>query len=224
MAQYLMKYKGKYRILPELCLDTNDFPRNPQGGIDEDTGLYIKCQFGSKISFWGLNDSRRGILLAYIPSIKRGRNIKKALVKQGIDIIDYDESDEEVVFKFLASDIEQVAKLMKASTNGANISPFSKKNLPKESIDIPEDKLAKYKSLISKLDNPLAIRGFNTSFLDNVLAKKLRPKGKRKPFDYKSDQKAMKLSHDVKGYIYAKGMFDDYLDYLEKEIDSHSNK
>lgn len=226
MAQYLMKFKGKYRLLPELCLDTNDFPRNAQGGIDEDAGIYIKCSYGNKISYWGLNDSKRGVLIAYIPSVKRGRNIKKDLKKQGIDIIDYDESDEEVMFKFLASDIEPVANLMKASTYGAKTSPFSTKNLPKEKVDIPEEEMERYKSLISKLDKSQIsyIAKMNNVFLDDVLAKKLRPPRKRKKFDYKSDMRQMKLSRDAKGYIYKKGLFEDYLEYLEKEIDYYLNK
>lgn len=219
MAGYLVNhYKSIYRIMPVIDKSTNDFARDCTGKIDKDN-VYIACYYDIKI--WHYGGSK---LIAYIPSLQRGHNIIKSLKKAGVNVFDCDDSDEEVIFKFDASDIETVTLFIKPKTSGAGISPFSSKNLPKANVDIPEDKLAKYKSLISKLDNPLAIRGFNTSFLDNILAKKLRPKGKRKPFDYKSDQKAMKLSHDVKGYIYAKGMFDDYLDYLEKEIDSHSNK
>ena len=226
MANYLLKYKGKYRLLPELCLDTNDFPRDASGGIDKETGIYIKCSQGNKIVYWGLNSSRRGVLLAYIPSLGRGRNIKRELVKQGVEILDYDESDEEVTFQFLASDIEPVAKLMKANTSGANISPFSTKNLPKVTIDIPENEILKYKILVSKVGTAgmSMIRMANKAFLDDILAKKLRPPKKRKPFDYASDMRQMKLSRDTKGYIYKKGLWNDYLNYLEKEIDSYLNK
>lgn len=219
MAGYLVNhYKSIYRIMPVIDKSTNDFARDCTGKIDKDN-VYIACYYDIKI--WHYGGSK---LIAYIPSLQRGHNIIKSLKKAGVNVFDCDDSDEEVIFKFDASDIETVTSFIKPKTSGAGISPFSSKNLPKANVDIPENEMAKYKSLISKLDNPLAIRGFNTSFLNNVLAKKLRPKGKRKPFDYKSDQKAMKLSHDVKGYIYAKGMFDDYLDYLEKKIDSHSNK
>lgn len=225
MAQYLLKYKGKYRILPELDLRTNDFQRDSNGCIDQETGIYIKCKFGCKISFYGLNESKRGVLLAYIPSKYRGRNIKKSLEKQGVEVIDYDESDEESVFKFLASDIDIVSDLMKASTYGANISPFSTKNLPKAKVVIPEEEIAKYKSLVSRVDknDMLIFNKFNNGFLNDVLAKELRPKGKRKLFDFRSDMKQMKLSHDTKGYIWEKGLFNKYLDYLEKEIDSYYN-
>lgn len=222
----IKKFKGKYRLLAETCLDTNDFPRNASGGICEDTGTYIKCKYGSKIYFYGLNDNRRAVLAAYIPSRGRGRNIKKELDKLGIDTFDYDESDEEAVFKFLATDIDTVAKLMKASTSGANISPFSTKNLPKVTIDIPENEILKYKILVSKLDKSdiRYIAKMNNAFLDDVLAMKLRPPKKRKPFDYKSDMRSMKLARDIKGYIWSKGLWQDYLEYLEKEIDSYLNK
>ncbi len=218
MAGYLVNhYKSIYRIMPVIDKSTNDFARDCTGKIDKDN-VYIACYYDIKI--WHYGGSK---LIAYIPSLQRGHNIIKSLKKAGVNVFDCDDSDEEVIFKFDASDIETVTSFIKPKTSGAGISPFSSKNLPKANVDIPKDKLAKYKSLISKLDNPLAIRGFNTSFLDNVLAKKLRPKGKRKPFDYKSDMMAMKLSHDVKGYIWSKGLFEDYLEFLEKEIDSYLN-
>lgn len=218
MAGYLVNhYKSIYRIMPVIDKSTNDFARDYTGKIDKDN-VYIACYYDIKI--WHYGGSK---LIAYIPSLQRGHNIIKSLKKAGVNVFDCDDSDEEVIFKFDASDIETVTSFIKPKTSGAGISPFSSKNLPKANVNIPEDKLAKYKSLISKLDNPLAIRGFNTSFLDNVLAKKLRPKGKRKPFDYKSDMMAMKLSHDVKGYIWSKGLFEDYLEFLEKEIDSYLN-
>lgn len=229
MANYLTtKFKGKYRILPEICLDTNDFPRDEYGNIDDDTGLYIKCSYGNKISFYGLNDSRRGVLLAYIPSLGRGRNIKKALKKQKIDFFDYDESAAEVVFKFLASDIEPVAELMKASTSGVNISPFSNRNLPKnDDIKVPENELARYKEITGKVNKKdmLIFKSLNAKFMNDVLAKELRPKGTRKPYDYKSEQKQLKLSRDVKSYIWYKGLFNNYLEFLENEINElYSNK
>ena len=218
MAGYLVNhYKSIYRIMPVIDKSTNDFARDYTGKIDKDN-VYIACYYDIKI--WHYGGSK---LIAYIPSLQRGHNIIKSLKKAGVNVFDCDDSDEEVIFKFDASDIETVTSFIKPKTSGAGISPFSSKNLPKANVYIPEDKLAKYKSLISKLDNPLDIRGFNTSFLNNVLAKKLRPKGKRKPFDYKSDMIAMKLSHDVKGYIWSKGLFEDYLEFLEKEIDSYLN-
>nr|DAP95947.1 MAG TPA: hypothetical protein [Caudoviricetes sp.] len=221
MAGYLVRnYKSVYRILPVIDNATNDFCRDCNGKIDEDN-VYIPCYYNSRIWHYG-----RSKLIAYIPSVQRGHNVVKALKKNGVNVFDCDESDEEVVFKFNASDMEQVASLMKPKTSGAKTSPFSSKNLPKAQVDIPENELARYKSLVSKLGTSgmTVIRTANKNFLDEVLAKKLRPKYAKKPFDYKSDMKAMCLSRDTKSYIYAKGLWEDYLKFLEIAIDTYLNK
>lgn len=221
MAGYLVRnYKSVYRILPVIDNATNDFCRDCNGKIDEDN-VYIPCYYNSRIWHYG-----RSKLIAYIPSIQRGHNVVKALKKNGVNVFDYDESDEEVVFKFNASDMNQVAYLMKPKTSGAKTSPFSSKNLPKAQVDIPENELARYKSLVSKLGSSgmSVIRTANKKFLDEVLAKKLRQKGKRKPFDYASDMKALCLSRDTKSYIYVKGLWEDYLKFLDIAIDTYLNK
>lgn len=228
MADYLMKYKGTYRLLPELCLDTNDFPRNDKGEIDPDTGIYITCQYGNKIYYWGLNESRRGVLAAYIPSVGRGRNIKKVMKKDKINFFDYSESDEEVMFKFLAADIDKVAILMKAKTSGASISPFSTKNLPKnKDVEIPMDEIERYKAISSKIQKSdlLLIKNVNAAFLSNVLEKSLKKALKDKSFSYKQDMRNLKMSRQVKEYIWSRGFWEQYLEFLEKEIDNYySNK
>lgn len=215
MAQYLLKYKGTYRVLPELCLDTGDFPRDYFGNIDEDyDDLYISCQHGNKIKSAHLDESRRMLLFAYIPSIGRGRNIKKAIDEQGIWYDDYEETDEEVTFFFKAKDIEPVAKLMKARTNGANISPFSDKNLPKNSdVKIPTELMDKYKTISSKVDRKdlLIIGRITKSFLADILAKKLK-------IDYRADMKKLHMSRQTKEYIYTKNMWSEYLKYLDEKI------
>lgn len=226
MSNYMMKYKGSYRLLPVIDQSTNDFPRDSNGNIEDDLEIYVSCQNGNRIEYYGLNDSRRAVLLAYVPSLGRGRNIKKALKKQGVDILFYDESDEEVLFHFNATDIETVATLLKAKTSGANISPMSKRNLPKVKLELPEEDMAAYKDIVDKVDksDKLLIHRITTEFLDKVLAKELRPKGTRKPYDYKTEMKKLKLASDSKGYIWTKELWYEYLEFLEKEIDSYYNK
>ena len=226
MSNYMMKYKGSSRLLPLIDQSTNDFPRDSNGNIEDDLEIYVSCQNGNRIEYYGLNDSRRAVLLAYVPSLGRGRNIKKALKKQGVDILFYDESDEEVLFHFNATDIETVATLLKAKTSGANISPMSKRNLPKVKLELPEEDMAAYKDIVDKVDksDKLLIHRITTEFLDKVLAKELRPKGTRKPYDYKTEMKKLKLASDSKGYIWTKELWREYLEYLEKEIDSYYNK
>lgn len=228
MADYLMKYKGTYRLLAEIDTETNDFPRTDKGEIDPSTGIYITCQYGNKIYYWGLNESRRAVLAAYIPSVGRGRNIKKALKQQKIDFFDYSESDEEVMFKFLAADIEPVAELLKAKTSGANISPFSNKNLPKnKDVEIPMDEIERYKAISSKIQKGdlLLIKNANAAFLSNVLEKSLKKQLRDKSFSYKQDMRNLKMSRQVKEYIYTRNMWNQYLEFLDKEIDNYySNK
>lgn len=223
MASYMMKYKGKYRILPELDIDTNDFPRDSSGNIENSCGLYITCQNGNKIFDYGRNGKYMQ-MCAYIPSLTRGRNVVKKLKSDGIEYYNYDETDSEVTFLFSSSDIDAVAIIMKAKTSGANISPFSKRNLPKRTIEIPEDLMKRYKQIISRLDKSqmIAIKQTNSAFMSNVLEKKLREKGKRKPFDWRTDQRTLGLSQDVKGYIYTKGLFNEYLDFLSDSINEYA--
>lgn len=223
MAHYMMKYKGTYRVFPELDLSTNDFPRDSSGNIEDSIGLYIACYNGAKIYDYGQDGHREMQLAAYIPSRIRGRNVKKEMDKQGINYYNYDETDEESSFVFSSNDIDKVAKLMKAKTSGAKISPFSSKNLPKNTVEIPEDKISQYKEITGHLqrNDVFIIKGINSSFMNEVLAKKLRTKGKRKLFDWRSDQKQMGLSRDIKGYIYTKGLWDEYLDYLDKKVDEY---
>lgn len=125
---YLLKFKGKYRVKSHYDLEKNEFPRNIDGNF-EDGNLYIDCQYGNEIYHYG---GKR--LVAYIPSIGRGRNIVKKLKEDGKKdiILKYKESDEEVLIHFHVKDIELMAELCKAKQGGANISPFSVRNLRRE--------------------------------------------------------------------------------------------
>lgn len=221
MADYIAThYKGRYRCLAEIDKSKNDFPRDANGNIDQSTGVYIKCANNCQIYAYGTDGHREMQLGAYIPSLGRGRNIKKKLKRLGIAFDHYDESSCEVTFTFSSFDIDKVAEIMKARTAGAGISPFSTRNLKKNTVDIPDELTAQYKDAISKLDKSdmLLIKQLNKSFLNDVLAKKLREKGKRKPFDYAEDMKQMGLARDVKGYIYKKGLYGDYIHYLADAI------
>lgn len=82
---------------------------------------------GNKITYYG-----KSILQAYIPSLIRGHNILKAINEIDSSIIfDIEETDEEVLFKFKYVDSDKIIPLLKPRTSGANISPFSTRNLPK---------------------------------------------------------------------------------------------
>lgn len=223
MEKYLMtNYKGKYRVLCELDESTNDFPRDVDGNIDDGAGLYIPCKYDGKIYAYGRNGKYMQ-LCAYIPSLKRGHNIIKQMKKLKIEYHDVDETDEEVTFLFPSTEIDKVAELVGAKTYGANISPFSTRNLPQTKVEIPSEQMQEYKKITSRLDKKdmLVIKNVNNNFLNEILAKRLREKGKRKPFDFRSDQKQMGLSRDTKGYIFIKGLWADYIEYLDKKVNEH---
>ena len=204
MSHYLMKYKGTYRILPELDVDTHDFPRDANGEIaDGYDDLYISCYYGNKIFMYGHDVNKRAILSAYIPSLGRGRNIKKVLDEKEIPYTDYIETDSEVCFNFKAKHIEEFAKLLKAKTAGADISPFE---------------IKRYKEITNRVqkNDVLLIHKITSDFLSVVLQKKYRKYDKK--FDYKRDMKRLMLARQIKEYIWTKEMWEEYLKYLNIEI------
>lgn len=220
--RYMMKYKGSYRLLPVIDQETNDFPRTPNGDVEEDLEIYIACQHGNKIYAYGTDGHKEMQLAAYVPSLGRGRNVRKAMDKEKIEYYAYDETDEEVRFLFSSNDIEKVAKLLKAKIGGANISPMSKRNLPKDnSVTISDDDMAMYKNATSSINcgNMTRLKSLNKSFMDNVLAKRLKENPRaRKPFDYKTDMRKMKMSRNIKEYIWSKGLWKEYIDYLNDNL------
>lgn len=219
MERYLLNnYKGKYRVLAELCTDTNDFPRDSEGNIDDGCALYIPCKYNGKIYAYG-RDGKYMQLCAYIPSRTRGRNIKKQMDKDNVPYHHYDETDEEVSFLFPSTEIDIVAKLVGAKVSGANISPFSSRNLNKnKDVKIPEEDMEKYRNIIKTIDknNMYKIRIIINNFLNNVLQKKER--NKDKSFNWKADSKRMKLSRQLKEYIYMKGYWNNFISYFQRNI------
>lgn len=217
-----MKYKGVYRLKCDIDLTTNDYPRDENGGLETDD-IYIKCANNCRIYHYG-----KSILVAYIPSIIRGHNVLKrmyieefgeqcgsirtvinCLLDRGV-ILSYIENDSEIEFKFRAKNINRVAKLLKAQTNGAGISPFSTRNLPKSDYVIPEEDLLKYKDILENkyVNRSLEAHKITLDFLNSIATKKNTIK------DIKTDMKLKCMK--PKEYIHSIGMFQKYLDYLEE--------
>ena len=216
---YLMKYKGMYRVLPVLDEVYHDLPRDNSGNIiHEEIELYISCQHENKITEWGKDSSNKMILRAYIPSIGRGRNIKRALDLRNIPYTNYRETDEEVEFHFKEKDIEPIAELMKAKTSGANINPLSSKNLPKANVKMPTEEIERYKDVVAEVhkDDLLVIHRITTDFLYNILEKKYKKTDKK--FNVSIDMKKMMMSRMAKEYIWSKCLWNEYLDFLNDNI------
>lgn len=224
-----MRYKGKYRIMSHIDKNTNDYPRDLNGNIEQNDA-YIKCEKGNQIYHYG-----RSTLVAYIPSIGRGHNILFAIAKDlcGLENrIDYEklyelleqegtiknisENDKEIEFMFNSKDIEFIAKFLKPQVSGSNISPYSTRNLPKKKYTIPNDDLLEYKKITESIskDNILLISQIAKRFFSDYLAKK--PLYKRK--DFNKDMKLKMLKG--KEYIHSEGLWSEYLKYLQKEINN----
>lgn len=203
----------KYRVVAEYDQKTNDFPRDKNGSIDDSfDDMYIRCSNGNRIYSYG-----RGVLVAYIPSTGRGKNILKALDENVA--FDIETTDEEVLFKFKYKNLDHVATLLEAHKSRKNkdgnykyISPYSVRNLPKGNVNMPDDELDRYDDLTSNLgkNNPFMISIIDKDFL-TLLANKKNTKD-----DIKADMKLKGLKG--KDYIYEIGKFDEYLEFIEKRI------
>lgn len=156
IANYLIShYKGKYRIKCEYDKSINMFPRKLDGTY-EDIDCYIECYKSIKIFYYG-----KSVLEAYIPSKMRGHNLVRTIEQElgKGTIYNIEENDTEVFFKFKAKDMDNLEKYLKPKTGGANISPFSSKNLPKnKAYKIADEDLMPYKSIIENIGQEQIIK------------------------------------------------------------------
>ena len=171
--------------------------------------MYIDCYKNIRIYHYG-----NRILIAYIPSIGRGHNIIKAIKGElGDDVIySIEETDSEILFKFNAKHMEDLEKYLKPKTNGASISPFSSRNLPKSKYKIPDGDLVVYKDIVGKLPRERIIDITHTSnnYLKSLVTKKNTWE------DIKADMAKKCLK--TKEYIHSIGKWSEYIDYLRKEL------
>ena len=203
------KFKGKYRLKVKYDKQTNDFPRKLNGTY-EDIDVYIDCQHGNRVFYYG-----KSVLQAYIPSIGRGHNIIKAINEQfGQDVLfNIEETDSEILFRFHYKDSDKIIPLLKPKTNGANINPFSSKNLPKnKDYKIPDETLTAYKNIVAKIppERILALTHSTNNFIKSLVTKRNTWE------DIKSDMKLKGLKG--KEYIHSIGEWDNYINYLNNNL------
>lgn len=204
------KFKGKYRLKVPINKATNDFSRKLNGSY-EDIDMFIECQHGNKVFHFG-----GSILQAYVPSIGRGHNIIKAIKEQfhGDIIFDIEETSQEILFKFNYKNSSKIIPLLKPRTNGANISPFSSKNLPRnKDYKIPDDEFSIYKEIVAKIppERILTLTHSTNHYLKSLATKK-------NTWDnIRADMKLKGLKG--KEYIHSIGKWDEYIKYLHKELD-----
>ena len=159
----------------------------------------------------------RNLLQAYIPSLGRGHNIIKYIndnFEQDV-IFDIEETDSEVLFKFNTKYDEKIIPLLKPKTSGANISPFSSKNLPKnKDYKIPDEEFVTYKNIVDKIpqERILILTHMTNKFIKSLVTKKNTWE------DIKADMALKGLKG--KEYIHSIGKWNDYISYLEENIDA----
>jgi hypothetical protein len=246
MGFMMDKFKGVYRLKAPIDKTSNQFPRDLKGNY-EDADVCIECSNNIQINYYGRGKMEsyipslgrgRNIIKAiysdfikpieesdYIEVIKSEKDgeIKqitsydyealykdKELNKLIYDII---ETDEEVLFKFHWEKMKDFEKYFKPKTSAADRSPFSTKNLPKSDYEIPEEDQLKYKEVAAKLPKEDILKlGHMTNNYIKTLANK-----KNKLEAIKDDMKKHCMRN--KEYIHFIGKWEDYLKYLEKEIE-----
>lgn len=208
MSNYLIShYKGLYRIKSEYDKKSNQFPRKLDETY-EDIDCYIDCHNNIRIFYYG-----KSILQAYIPSKGRGHNIIRAIKSErGDDILfNIEETDSEVLFLFKAKHMKELEFILKPKTGGANISPFSSRNLPKNrDYRIPDKDLVLYKNIVEKIGQNRIIELSHTtnSYLKSLITKNNTWE------NIKADMSLKGLSGNK--YIHSIGKWNEYIKYLER--------
>lgn len=129
-------------------------------------------------------------------------------------IFNIEETDSEVLFKFKDKNMKEIASVLKPQTSGANISPFSSKNLPKKKRVLTDAQISEYKEITDVVltEDKLKISHINNKFLNEILCKKLHISTQNAKAEMKKE-----LLKPLDYFSY-KGMWNDYIKYLKKEI------
>lgn len=112
--------------------------------------------------------------------------------------------------------MKEMSTVLQPQVSGASISPFSSRNLPKKKCVLTNAQIEEYKKITSIIprDDKLKVSHINNKFLDERLCKKLHISTQ----DAKAEMKKELLK--LLDYISYKGMWDDYVNYLRKELNN----
>ena len=219
MDLYLVnKFKGTYRVLAHYDTSTNDFIRDHDGNLDSDfADFYLKGRGGIEIKH-GYGSE----LFCYIPKLQLGNNILKSyyeamigdcknksmdkIVKDLQDhgyVTDVDILSAEVMFGFDVKYIDKLDPIVKIKKSGANISPFSVRNLPSTPYKIPKSDMDYYKECKGELT------GLEIGRLQDKFIKKFCDS------DFKTKMKKEMLKANQ--YIHKIGKWNEYCEYIKKD-------
>lgn len=208
MYRYLEKYTGTYRVLGHLDLDTQDYPRDENGSIDESyDDLYIPCSRGKSVI---KHTYEKDILvICFYGKASTAKNVYTELKDKYKNIyLKFERIGEDGLIYFNADDIKKIATIIKPKTSGASIKWNSNRNLPKVEYEIPKvdlDRLAKITKNLTKTQKMQFGRKVSSEFLDS--------------HKIKDEQKQSRLS--PKEFIHSKGLWDDYMIKAKREVKNY---
>ena len=210
MYRYLLKYVGTYRVKAEYDQNTNDFPRNENGQIEESfEDLYIPCKNNILIKHTYIGDDI--LVCCFYEKIKTANNIYDKIMQQYPNIdIEFEDSAPDGFIYFHAKDLKKLATILKPITTGKGINPFSKKNLPKPEYKIPSKDLSQLYKLTQDFDRSQTLQFFkksNSEFLDMIFNEKKSYKNKFKSSGLNSRE-----------FIHSIGVWDRYINYIQNQI------
>ena len=218
MDNYLVShYKGKYRVKAHYDLSTNDFVRDAEGELDDSFGdFYLSGRSGIEI-----HHGVGGELACWVPKLQIGNNVLKSYyesmigkcgkksmdkiiseLKEGGYVNDVDILSIEVFFTFDAKYLDDLAPIVKLKTSGANISPFSVKNLPRKPYTIPKKDMDMYKEAKGELT------GLQISRIQDAYIREKCDK------DFKTKMKKEMLKANQ--YIHKLGLWKDYCEWIKE--------
>ena len=213
MFRYLEKYVGTYRVKTHLDPTTNDFPKDANGKIpDTYDELYIECSKGEIRHTY-----RNGILCWMIfEKIKTANNVANRFKNANIEF-EFDECGEDAIIYFKEEDLKKVAHILKPSTYGKGIKPFSVRNLPNNKqfvgeYKIPAEDIAKLDKVLEKMDKTQKMLFMKKCIkeFDDVIMEKM---GKTYKLKEKRDASGLK----PKMFIHHIGLWEDFVKFAKKK-------
>ena len=210
MYRYLEKYTGKYRVLANYDLITNNFPKDSTYAIDKSfDDLYIPCKKGVIKHTYDDYDKLALCLYDKRPSVAKSIFDEITNKYSNLDIKLVSEGNDSYIY-FYDKDISKIATIIKPKTSGAKIKWNDNRNLPKVEYTIPAEDLNKYTKLLNKVPKNkkmVFIKTCNSKFLESI---------SKKDFDAKLDAKLSRFS--TKEYIHSKELWEKYIKFLNKKI------